>query len=100
MNMPVVDMIATGRRIQDLRKIAGLSVKDLQDVFGFTTPQAIYKWQHGSDLPTIDNLIVLSAVLGVPMDEIIVIGDSNAKLSARPEAGLLCDIYSSLYILI
>ncbi len=82
MNMPVVDMIATGRRIQDLRKIAGLSVKDLQDIFGFTTPQAIYKWQHGTALPTIDNLIVLSAIFGVPMDEIIVIGDSNARLSA------------------
>ena len=82
MNMPVVDMIATGRRIQDLRKIAGLSVKDLQDIFGFTTPQAIYKWQHGAALPTIDNLIVLSAVFRVPMDEIIVIGDSNARLSA------------------
>ena len=82
MNMPVVDMIATGRRIQDLRKIAGLSVKDLQDIFGFTTPQAIYKWQHGAALPTIDNLIVLSAVFRVPMDEIIVIGDSNARISA------------------
>ena len=82
MNMPVVDMIATGTRIQDLRKIAGLSVKDLQDIFGFTTPQAIYKWQHGTALPTIDNLIVLSVVLGVPMDEIIVTGDSNAQLSA------------------
>ena len=82
MNMPVVDMIATGTRIQDLRKIAGLSVKDLQDIFGFTTPQAIYKWQHGAALPTIDNLIVLSVVLGVPMDEIIVTGDSNAQLSA------------------
>lgn len=82
MNMPVVDMIATGRRIQDLRKRSGLSVKDLQDIFGFTTPQAIYKWQHGTALPTIDNLIVLSTVFGVPMDAIIVIGDSNAQLSA------------------
>lgn len=82
MNMPVVDMIATGRRIQDLRKIAGLSVKDLQDIFGFTTPQAIYKWQHGTALPTIDNLIVLSTVFGVPMDAIIVTGDSSARLSA------------------
>ena len=82
MNMPVVDMIATGTRIQDLRKIAGLSVKDLQDIFGFTTPQAIYKWQHGAALPTIDNLIVLSTVFGVPMDEIIVIGGSNARISA------------------
>ena len=31
-----------------------LSVRDLQDVFGFATPQAIYKWQHGTAMPTID----------------------------------------------
>ena len=45
--MPTIDMVATGKRIEMLRKAAGISVKDLQDVFGFTTPQAIYKWQSG-----------------------------------------------------
>ncbi len=76
--MPTIDMAATGRNIVRLRKDAGLTVKDLQDIFGFATPQAIYKWQHGTAMPTIDNLVVLAAVLGVPMDEIIVI-DANRK---------------------
>ena len=49
-----------------------MSVRDLQDVFGFATPQAIYKWQHGTAMPTLDNLVVLAAVLGVAMDDIIV----------------------------
>ncbi len=46
---------------------------DLQNIFGFTTPQAIYKWQRGLALPTIDNLVVLANVFGVSMDEIIVL---------------------------
>lgn len=46
-NLPTIDMVATGNNITKLRKIAGLSVKDLQDIFGFATPQAIYKWQRG-----------------------------------------------------
>jgi len=50
---------------------AGLSVKDLADIFGFATPQAVYKWQHGVAMPTLDNLVVLAAVFGVSMDEII-----------------------------
>ena len=58
-----------------LRVAAGLSVKDLQDIFGFATPQAIYKWQHGTTLPTIDNLVVLAAVFHVHMDEILVLDD-------------------------
>ena len=83
MAIPTIDMIRTGQNINRLRKLAGVSVKDLQDVFGFATPQAIYKWQHGTAMPTIDNLVVLAAVLEVPMDEIIVIDvNMEAQISA------------------
>ena len=71
-NLPVIDMIRTGQNIGRLRKQAGLSVRDLQDIFGFATPQAIYKWQQGAALPTIDNLVVLAAVLQVRVDDILV----------------------------
>ncbi len=72
MGIPMIDMAGTGQNIVTLRKAAGVSVKDLQDVFGFATPQAIYKWQHGTALPTIDNLVILAAVLGVKIDDILV----------------------------
>ena len=71
-NLPVIDMVRTGQNIGRLRKQAGLSVRDLQDIFGFATPQAIYKWQQGVALPTIDNLVVLAAVLQVRLDDILV----------------------------
>ena len=70
--IPVIDMTATGSNIERLRRAAGLTVKDVQDVFGFSTPQAIYKWQRGTALPTLDNLVVLAAVFGVTLDELIV----------------------------
>ena len=78
-NLPVIDMVRTGQNIGRLRKRAGLSVKDLQDIFGFATPQAIYKWQQGVALPTIDNLVVLAAVLQVRLDDILVI-DTTAQV--------------------
>ena len=71
-NLPVIDMVRTGQNIARLRKQAGLTVRDLQDVFGFATPQAIYKWQQGVALPTIDNLVVLAAILQVRLDDILV----------------------------
>ncbi len=80
--MPAINMVATGKNIARLREAAGLSVKDLQEVFGFTTPQAIYKWQHGTAMPTIDNLVVLAAVLDVSIDEIIVTDFKNVRISA------------------
>ena len=70
--IPVIDMTATGKNITRMRINAGLTVKDLQTVFGFSTPQAIYKWQRGAALPTLDNLVVLAAVFGVRMDEILI----------------------------
>jgi len=71
--IPTIDMVKTGQNIVNLRQKTGLSVKDLQDIFGFATPQAIYKWQHGSAIPTIDNLVVLAAVFQVQVDDILIL---------------------------
>ena len=73
--IPVIDLTATGINITRLRVSAGLTVRDLQDIFGFSTPQAIYKWQRGTAMPTIDNMVVLAAVFGVTVDEILVFED-------------------------
>ncbi len=77
MYIPVVDLRRTGQNILALREQKGLSVKELQMILGFSTPQAIYKWQHGECLPTVDNLVALSAVFSVPLDTILVIQTSG-----------------------
>ena len=69
---PVIDPIATGKNILSLRQEKGLSVKDLQEYFGFEEPQAIYRWQYGKTLPSVDNLYALSVLLDVPMEHILV----------------------------
>ena len=74
-NIPTINMVRTGNNIARLRMEAGLSVRDLQRILGFATPQAIYKWQQGRALPTLDNLVVLAAVLGVKIDDILVYRD-------------------------
>ena len=74
--LPTIDMVRTGNNIARLRKESGLSVRDLQRMLGFTTPQAIYKWQQGRALPTLDNLVTLAAVFGVKIDDILVYQDS------------------------
>ena len=69
---PVIDLVATGNNIRRLRVERGLSVKDLQRYFGFEEPRAVYKWQKGECLPTVDNLYALGVLLGVPMEAILV----------------------------
>ena len=70
--LPSIDLTATGIRITQLRRQSGLAVRDLQDIFGFNAPQAIYRGQRGLTLPTLDNLVVLAAVFGTTLDSIIV----------------------------
>ena len=77
--IPVIDMTATGINITRLRINAGITVRDLQDIFGFNTPQAIYKWQRGTALPTVDNLVVLAAVFGVRIDDILVFQGNDRR---------------------
>lgn len=78
MGFPTINLARTGANIVQLRKAAGLTVHDLQAVFGFNSPQAIYKWQNGTALPTVDNLIVLAALLQVRIDDIIITDNAVA----------------------
>ena len=69
---PVIDLVATGNNIRRLRMERGMTVRDLQNYFGFEEPRAIYKWQKGESLPTVDNLYALGNLFEVPMDQILV----------------------------
>lgn len=74
---PMIDMVRTGENILKLRQQKNLSVKELQLIFGFETPQAIYKWQHGTALPTVDNLVSLSIIFEVKMEDILVLSEKK-----------------------
>ena len=71
--MPTINMAATGANIKALLKAKGLKVADVQATCGFNTPQAIFKWMHGDAMPSIDNLVILAHLLGVTIDQIIII---------------------------
>lgn len=81
--LPYVDLVATGQRIKKLRKERNLRVEDISEYLGFTTGQAVYKWQKGACLPDINNLLALSQILEVSMEDILVVygeGDEPSPL--------------------
>lgn len=87
---PVIDPVATGENIVRLRQERGLSVRDLQAYFGFEEPQAIYKWQRGKSLPTVDNLYALGALLDVPMEDILVSAKPKLNIIVCEQQGGAC----------
>ena len=69
---PAIDLVRTGQNITRLMEKNNIKVSDLQEIFGFEYPQAIYKWKRGDCLPTIDNLIILAEVFHTTIDNIII----------------------------
>jgi len=68
---PVLDMQGTGANIKSLRKNNNISVHALQEVFGMENPQAIYNWESGKNMPSIDNLIILAQVFNVSIESLV-----------------------------
>ncbi len=105
---PTIDLTATGKNIVRLRKMCGLTVRDVQGYFGFEEPQAIYKWQQGKSLPTVDNLFALSTLFGVSMNDILVSADKQIEIEDSIINGqskdcpshfivIFCYVYSALF---
>ena len=72
---PVINNIETGKRIEQLRKDNYFTVKQLQEIFNFTSPQSIYKWQWGETLPDIQNLLMLAQLFDCKIEDILVYDD-------------------------
>ncbi len=68
---------ATGNKIRCLMRENGYTVSDIKDAMGFENPQAVYKWLNGKSLPTVDNLVILSHVLHVSIEEILVVSGED-----------------------
>lgn len=80
---PSINLELTGKNITRLRKLSGMSVKELQSYFGFGTPQAIYKWQHGVSLPTVDNLLALARLFHTTIEDILVLNEGQGTFVFR-----------------
>ena len=90
---PVIDLAATGNNIRRLRLARGLTVRDLQSYFGFEEPRAIYKWQKGESLPTVDNLYALGNLFEVPMDQILVPVKAQLHIVGEQQAEPCCSSF-------
>ena len=90
MEYPVLDVKATGARIKELRKAHHLKVEEVARFMGFESEQAVYKWQRGDSLPSVDNLYALSRLFGTSVDDIL-------RGSREEDESPLLPFYRQLY---
>lgn len=70
-DMKIVDMERTGENLYHQMKEKNITAHDAMAILGFTTPNPIYKYWRGECLPRIDNLVILSSLLGIKLDDLI-----------------------------
>ena len=78
---------ATGRRMKELLRKNGYSVKDIQEAMGFESPQAVYKWLSGRSLPNLDNFLILSRILHTSIEDILVIDGDIVRYTVTVQGG-------------
>jgi len=84
MDFPTIDVKATGARIRQLRMERGLTIRDVSEYMGFSTDQAVCKWQRGDSLPSLDNLYALSKLYETTMEDILVgYGEMSSRFLLR-----------------
>lgn len=66
-----LDMNATGAQISKLINESGLNDKQLGEIMHLSV-QSINKWRHGHNLPDIENMFILSRILGKRVDDFLV----------------------------
>ena len=80
-------MEATGANIKSLIKANGLKISEIQAVYGFNTPQSIFKWMRGEAMPSVDNLVILKGTKHKTEAELFINyllrGEVSAKLTTE-----------------
>ncbi|ATO47827.1 helix-turn-helix transcriptional regulator [Brevibacillus laterosporus] len=70
--------MSLGQQLKKFRELKSLSQEDIAQKIGVTR-QAVYKWENDKSYPDIDNLILLSELYNVTLDDLIKGNESFKK---------------------
>lgn len=69
---PAIDTKRTGEHLRDMFRERNISPKKIQELLRIGSTQTIYDWYKGRTLPSMDNMVALSRLLGCNMEELLV----------------------------
>jgi hypothetical protein len=72
MDYPVIDPVGTGSNIKMLIRDSGNTIAGVGRMLGIADMSTMYKWLRGDALPGIDNMLALSIILNVSINDILV----------------------------
>ena len=86
-NIPIIDVVATSKKLKSMRVQHNLSVAQLQEEFAMENPQSIYNWENPDNktLPCIDNLVILAKLYKIRIDDLLVIQEEISSIDSVKE---------------
>lgn len=72
MEYPMINLELSGRKIKETIKERGYTTKEIMEYMGFRHSKSVYAWYRGAALPTLENMMALSVLLEVPVNELLV----------------------------
>ena len=81
--------MSLGEKISKMRKKKGISQEKLAEMLGISR-QAVTKWESGKGNPDTENLLRLSEIFGVSLDELCGKEAEKPKAKIHPGGHLLC----------
>ena len=88
--------MSIANRIQNLRKIKGISQEELADKIGVSR-QAVSKWESNQSTPDIDKIIMLSDYFEVTIDYLLKgIEPSKEAMKKKPDASIFSIVGTAL----
>ena len=97
-SFPVIDVPATSKNLKKLRENRGISVANLQQLLEMANPQSIYTWEDSGSkyLPRLDNLVILSKIYKVSINDLIILKESDESVLSigefRPPYGYSSEV--------
>ena len=86
-----------GEKISDLRKRKGISQEKLAELLDISR-QAVTKWESGKGNPDTENLIRLSEIFGVSLDELCGKEAEKPKKINYAPGHILCLLFPCLHL--
>ena len=77
MSLPVINLAKTGNNIKRIAKENGFSADKIKNYLGICDKSNVYKWFRGDALPSVDNLLALSILFGVTINEMIIVENTE-----------------------
>lgn len=69
---PIIDMEKTGEWLRYLCKRKNITVTDIQEKLQIASNQAVYAWFNGKTLPSLNNMLALSDLMGIKINDMVV----------------------------